>query len=699
MDYNIGGGGQCILEFNDTHSNISSIPNIASIVCIQKSQGGSSTSSISSTSSTMASNGCRCDQGCDQGYHHDDHENTLPIHSHTHTSVHSQSSHPVTQQQQTMKAPARYDYEEEEDDNELLALLRTEAGDLYIKEPLGQRWDLGARIGQGGMGAVYIANCVYDRNTVAAVKVIDKQVVVSDIKKMRMVQSEISCLRTIWQQGFHPNIVCVYEVCEDRKSIYIVQEYLDGGELFSLLAHSHCVLPERDCVVLMRSLVSAISYLHSLEICHRDIKPENVMFAKGLGVNGVKLIDFGVSFLEKQAKVMNRMTVGSPLYLPPEAVCGEPYTYAADIWSLGVVAYIVLTGSLPYNLNDSDNLLDLVLEIGPNFDIPEFVSLSNHAQDFVMLCLRNEKQRRPTAAQLLEHSWLQQFKKDNVVSQQFATRVRSQIEPILALHKSHSPKIAFQNSPIAKTYNDRRSGLGKTVSIDESVQRNSHTSPVVVPGRSMDRHSTGVKNLTSSDGFSAGARPPARATAGTNSSTTALQLSLPPALSTIGEGEGDMEHPAATTTSVSYTNLSGLPLVYIQSPAPRPPPAESHTSPMMSALSYNNKRRDDGEGFMSLHARNVEASISVGSSMSSTSSTHGPPIGVDNDSLHNLTDKNIPVKEREAQLVNLEKRFRMWGLGTMLWSSQALERSLFHIPSLISSSPDALREPIQFPDA
>eukprot|EP00186_Timspurckia_oligopyrenoides_P004549 CAMPEP_0182445512 /NCGR_PEP_ID=MMETSP1172-20130603/3611_1 /TAXON_ID=708627 /ORGANISM="Timspurckia oligopyrenoides, Strain CCMP3278" /LENGTH=536 /DNA_ID=CAMNT_0024641301 /DNA_START=93 /DNA_END=1703 /DNA_ORIENTATION=- len=334
--------------------------------------------------------------------------------------------------------------------------LRECAGDLYETDDLQERWSLGACIGKGGMGAVHIANRVGKRNLVAAVKIISKDVVMHAVDKMRMLLSEVTCLRRVHEVPTHPNIVDVFEICEDESNVYIVQEMLRGGELFSLLACSGTVFPERDCVVMLRSLVSAVDFLHSRGIHHRDIKPENVMFKKGADVSRAKLIDFGVSFHISQANLLSRVPVGSPMYLAPEVLCGEPYTFAADIWSLGIIAFVCLTGALPYDLNLCDSLLDTVLEFGPSFDLKEFKALSNEAQSFVKSLLAWEKHKRPTASELMDHEWLARYKQVVPISDAFKAKFHNGIQPVVemygSLNQSHESSVVHPEMALAPGY-------------------------------------------------------------------------------------------------------------------------------------------------------------------------------------------------------------------------------------------------------
>mmetsp|Transcript_11259 Transcript_11259/g.30300 ORF Transcript_11259/g.30300 Transcript_11259/m.30300 type:complete len:556 (+) Transcript_11259:316-1983(+) len=324
-------------------------------------------------------------------------------------------------------------------------LLRESAGELYADAPLKERWAIGARVGVGGNGAVHIANRVDNRGVVAAVKVIAKSSILNNTLRMRLLLSEVKCASIAQSPPRHVNIVTVYEVCEDAENVYIVQEYIDGGELFEVVASCGSSMQERDCAVMMRALLSAVDFLHRRGIAHRDIKPENVMFVRGSDVGRAKLIDFGVSFHESQSNLLNRIPIGSPMYIAPEVMHRDEYTYAADVWSLGIVAFVCLTGMLPYDLSlCSDSLLDIALEFGVCFDIPEFRALSPQARDFVHAALHPSANRRPSVRELIEHPWITRYVRVITLSTTHESKFRAHIEPIVALRASRVSSVCSE---------------------------------------------------------------------------------------------------------------------------------------------------------------------------------------------------------------------------------------------------------------
>jgi calcium-dependent protein kinase len=130
--------------------------------------------------------------------------------------------------------------------------------------------------------------------------------------------------------------------------MYLIMEYCNGGELFEKITKNHDKpFSEKDCANIMEKLFSAISHCHSNNIAHRDLKPENIMYASNDPDSEIKLIDFGLSKKAKSKKTSLETIVGTPYYVAPEVLEGK-YGFECDMWSLGVLMYILLSGYLPF---------------------------------------------------------------------------------------------------------------------------------------------------------------------------------------------------------------------------------------------------------------------------------------------------------------------------------------------------------------
>lgn len=144
----------------------------------------------------------------------------------------------------------------------------------------------------------------------------------------------------------HPNIFTIYEFFQDSKNHYLISEYLEGGELFDYIS-SRQSLSEHEAFVIFEQLISSLNYLHKRRIIHRDLKPENLMLSKKDDILSIKLIDFGTSTSFKEKDLFN-IPLGTVYYVAPEVI-RRSYDHKADIWSCGIILYILMCGYPPFN--------------------------------------------------------------------------------------------------------------------------------------------------------------------------------------------------------------------------------------------------------------------------------------------------------------------------------------------------------------
>ncbi|CAH2079999.1 unnamed protein product [Thlaspi arvense] len=205
------------------------------------------------------------------------------------------------------------------------------------------KYEVGRTIGEGTFAKVKFA-----RNTDTGENVAIKIMAKSTILKHRMVDQikrEISIMKIVR----HPNIVRLYEVLASPSKIYIVLEFVTGGELFDRIVHNGRI-EENEARKYFQQLVDAIAHCHCKGVYHRDLKPENLL----LDVNGnLKVSDFGLSALPQRGVELLRTTCGTPNYVAPEVLSGQGYDgSAADIWSCGVILFVILAGFLPFSETD-----------------------------------------------------------------------------------------------------------------------------------------------------------------------------------------------------------------------------------------------------------------------------------------------------------------------------------------------------------
>jgi len=231
------------------------------------------------------------------------------------------------------------------------------------------------------------------------VKIITKEEMTSEEKSL--LRSEIAVLKLV----NHPNIIQMMGVFESRTHIYLVLELLEGGELFSRIVGKPRFTDAEACG-LIRPLLESVAYLHDLGIVHRDIKPENILC--GADLDDVKIADFGLS---QMLLPLEQMTAacGTVSYVAPEVLSLKGYGKAADLWSLGVVMFLVLNGKLPFEGNDTNEIINAIvnrpLKIGPNTR----KRLHPHTVDILEQLLCKDPEKRVTAKAALKHPFLQTF--------------------------------------------------------------------------------------------------------------------------------------------------------------------------------------------------------------------------------------------------------------------------------------------------
>ncbi|OZJ05789.1 hypothetical protein BZG36_01277 [Bifiguratus adelaidae] len=253
-------------------------------------------------------------------------------------------------------------------------------------------------LGKGNFGKVYLAEHRHTKEKVA-IKAVDKRNFKNEDQKIHAF-NEKGISETFSMGLSHPNIVAVHEVFQDRDFIWIVMEYLEGGELFDRIKEEGR-LSERDAKKWFREIVKAVDYIHRHHIVHRDLKPENIL----LDLDGnVRLCDFGFGKFCNRNQVLQTYC-GSPFYAAPEMVTATPYIGPpADIWSCGVILYAMLSGKLPFQ---SENMPELFEKIS-NGQYAKSRFIPQLAQDVINWMLQVAPQDRATAASILQHPWLQE---------------------------------------------------------------------------------------------------------------------------------------------------------------------------------------------------------------------------------------------------------------------------------------------------
>ena len=236
---------------------------------------------------------------------------------------------------------------------------------------------------------------------VRAVKMIDK--LHFDAEEKIRLKYEIDILKNLT----HPNIVRLFEVYENKSSIFLVTELCDGCELFDEISKRQ-QFTENEAAHVSKQILQAVAYCHGQNIAHRDLKPENVLIdIKNRG--SIKLIDFGTSHRYSSGHEMHQM-YGTPYYIAPEVLKGN-YTEKCDMWSIGVIIFIMLSGFPPFNGKSDDEIIGKVRRGQWNFNNEIWATISSEAKDLIKNLLTVDINARLTAIQALEHPWIKQRSK------------------------------------------------------------------------------------------------------------------------------------------------------------------------------------------------------------------------------------------------------------------------------------------------
>jgi len=204
----------------------------------------------------------------------------------------------------------------------------------------------------------------------------------------------------------HPNVVRLFDSFEDDRSIYLVMELCEGGELFDRIVEAGR-LTERQAAVLLRQMLRAVHYLHGEHhVAHRDLKPENYLFASkdAMETSQLKLIDFGLAKCFRDVERL-QTAVGSPYYVAPE-VLSRNYGPECDLWSLGTILYVLLSGGPPFRGNDDKEILRSIKRGVYDLQHGVWQSVSQGAKDVITGLLTLDPSKRLTAVCALEHGWL-----------------------------------------------------------------------------------------------------------------------------------------------------------------------------------------------------------------------------------------------------------------------------------------------------
>ncbi|ETW10417.1 CAMK/CAMK1 protein kinase [Aphanomyces invadans] len=305
------------------------------------------------------------------------------------------------------------------------------------------QYQLGEKIGEGAFSVVRKATH-RQTNVVYAVKCFKKaKLSEQDVKDIHL---EVALLK----QMKHPNVLNLHGFFDEPEYYYTVMDLVEGGELFDRIVDKE-YYTEKECRDLIKILLETITYCHSLGIVHRDLKPDNILMTSRDDDASIKIADFG---LAKQDSKDNNLTssCGTPEYIAPEVARNvmmkdhQLYGKAVDIWSIGVITYVMLCGYTPFHANSQVQLFKKIMKGQYQFHSPYWDDVSPEAQRFVSRMLVVDPKKRATAEELLADPWMTLGESDvnfaelNGVSKRMTSRQRlkaamATVQTTMALNK------------------------------------------------------------------------------------------------------------------------------------------------------------------------------------------------------------------------------------------------------------------------
>ncbi|KAM6063532.1 myosin light chain kinase 3 isoform 1-T1 [Theristicus caerulescens] len=253
-----------------------------------------------------------------------------------------------------------------------------------------------------------------------------KIIKVKGAKEREEVKNEIN----VMNQLNHVNLIQLYDAFEAKNNITLIMEYLDGGELFDRITDENYNLTELDAILFTKQICEGVHYLHQHYILHLDLKPENILCVNHTG-NQIKIIDFGLARRYKPREKL-KVNFGTPEFLAPEVVNYDFVSFPTDMWSVGVITYMLLSGLSPFLGETDAETMNYVVNCSWDFDAEAFEQLSEEAKDFISRLLVKEKSCRMSATQCLKHEWL-----NNLPAKAKKSKLRLKSQLLLQSYMAH----------------------------------------------------------------------------------------------------------------------------------------------------------------------------------------------------------------------------------------------------------------------
>ncbi|XP_004297821.1 PREDICTED: phosphoenolpyruvate carboxylase kinase 1-like [Fragaria vesca subsp. vesca] len=263
-----------------------------------------------------------------------------------------------------------------------------------MSKQLKQDYQICDEIGRGRFGVVSKA---FKNGDVFAVKSVEKRLASGDSLDARCLLTEPKILRLV---SPHPNVIGLHGLYEDEDHLHMVLDMCDAPDLFRRVTLR--IFAEPEAASVMSQLMQAVAHCHQLGVAHRDIKPDNILFD---GWDRLRLADFGSAETFGEGELMSGV-VGTPYYVAPEVLAGREYGEKVDVWSAGVVLYIMLAGFPPFYGESSAEIFGAVQRANLRFPARVFHSVSPSVKELLRRMLCKDVSRRFSAEQVLRHPWI-----------------------------------------------------------------------------------------------------------------------------------------------------------------------------------------------------------------------------------------------------------------------------------------------------
>ena len=269
---------------------------------------------------------------------------------------------------------------------------------------LFDKYEVRQKIGKGKFGLV---KCGINKET-------KQQVAIKIMAKKNMDKSDLELAKVeidILKIGQHPNIIKLYDIYENENYIYIIMEYCSGGDLLSYFEHYEYELKETRVCEIIHKLSMAIYYLHSYGIVHRDLKPENILMTDLSPEADIRLLDFGLSKIIGNEEKCTE-PYGTLSFVAPEVLQGKPYDKSVDLWSIGIITFLLLCGYLPFDDKHSEReIARQTIQDPVPFESKIWNKYTPEAKNFVEGLLQKKPEKRFTIKEILEHPWIKKMDK------------------------------------------------------------------------------------------------------------------------------------------------------------------------------------------------------------------------------------------------------------------------------------------------